>query len=196
MDEAEEVAPVIPTKAEGQTGEKQAERYAEVAEEELNEQRGRKWRMPEGCSEHRPQQTQIRFAGEVLTSVPGAALESEQIGKVMEAMGIAQNLKGEEDVAVARGEGSKFVQFGLAQAARQRILAGISETKVRYLGSRLTWTMAFAAENAVGINAVWNARHLMEQFCTNVICSAATISYLVQHHLTLRSVSFFAHPPA
>ena len=39
-----------------------------------------------------------------------------------------------------------MVLMGLAQAARQGIQAGISKTKVRYLGSRLTWNMAFAAE--------------------------------------------------
>ena len=42
--------------------------------------------------------------------------------------------------------------MGLAQAARQEILAGISKTKVRYLGSHLTW-------NEIRINA---ARHIME----------------------------------
>ena len=31
--------------------------------------------------------------------------------------------------------------------------------------------------------------------CTNAICSAATISYLIQHHLTLRSVSFLLTRP-
>ena len=73
----------------------------------------------------------------------------------MEAMGIAQNLTKEENVVLARGKRSESVQMGLAQAARQRILAGISKTKVRYLGSRLTWNTAFAG---------WNASHMIGQF--------------------------------
>ena len=103
-----------------------------------------KWRVPCACSEPWSQQV-IRTADEVLTILAEAALENEQIDKAMEAMGVAQNLQNEESVVVARGEGSKMVLMGLAQAARQGILAGISKTKVRYLGSRLTWNTAFAA---------------------------------------------------
>ena len=106
---------------------------------------GRTWRLPCGCSEPQPQQV-IRIADEVLAILAEAALENEQIDKAMEAMGVAQNLEQEENVVMAREEGSKMVLMGLAQAARQGILAGISKTKVRYLGSRLTWNLAFAAE--------------------------------------------------
>ena len=92
---------------------------------------------------------ELRSADEVLTILTEAALENEQVDKAMENMGIAQNRKQEENVVVARGAGSKSVQMALAQAAqaaRQRILAGTSKTEVRYLGSRLSWNTAFAAE--------------------------------------------------
>ena len=120
MDEAEENLPGAPVKAvshaEGTTAMtgavpdkvKEAERCAEVEDdpgEELSEQRGRKWRMPQCCSEPRPHQAEIRIADEVLTILAEAALENQQIDKAMEAMGIAQNLKKEENVVVARGEG-------------------------------------------------------------------------------------------
>ena len=59
---------------------------------------------------------------------------NEQIDKAMTAMGIAQNLKEEEEgVVVARGGGSKSVQVGLAQAGRQGILAGDSKAEVQHL---------------------------------------------------------------
>ena len=105
MDEAEELAPGIRTKEGSQDGleegpaeAKQAERHAEAAgdpEEELNEQRGRRLGMPQGCSEPRPQQAEIRIADEVLAILAEAALENKQIDKAMEAMGIAQNTKKE-----------------------------------------------------------------------------------------------------
>ena len=47
-----------------------------------------------------------------------AALENEQIDKGITAMGIALNLKEEENVLLARGGGSKSVQMGLAQHGR------------------------------------------------------------------------------
>ena len=53
--------------------------------------------------------------------------------------------------------------MGQAQAAQQGILAGLSKTKVRYLGSRLTWNIAFSAENDSRINAAWNAWHMVGQ---------------------------------
>ena len=61
--------------------------------------------MPQCCSEPRPHQAEIRIAEEVLTILAEAALENQQIDKAMEAMGIAQDLKKEENVVVARGEG-------------------------------------------------------------------------------------------
>ena len=125
--------------------------------------------LPHGCSGAQPQQREIRIADEVLTILAEAALENEQIGKAMEAMeamgmDTALNLKQEENIVVARGDGSKSVQMGLAQAARQGIFAGISKTKVRYLGNRLTWNMAFAAEKENRTRATWNAWHMMGQF--------------------------------
>ena len=43
-------------------------------------------------------------------------MDNAQIDKAMAATGIAQNLKMEENVIVARGGGSKSVQAGLWQA--------------------------------------------------------------------------------
>ena len=107
---------------------------------------GSKWGLPHGCSGPRSQQAEIRIADEVLTILAEAALKNEQIDKAMEAMepmgmGTALNLKKEENIVVARGEGSKSVQVGLTQAARLGFFAGISKTKVRYLGAALpgTW---------------------------------------------------------
>ena len=120
MDEAEENLPGARVKAgshaEGTTAMtgaapdkvKHAERCAEVEDdpgEELSEQRGRKWRMPQGCSELRPHQAETGIADEVLTILAEAALENQQIDKAMEAMDKAQNLKKEKDVVVSRGEG-------------------------------------------------------------------------------------------
>ena len=73
--------------------------------------------MSQGCSEPRPQQAKIWIADEVLAILAEAALENELVDKAMEAMGIAPNLKKEQNVVVAREEGSKSVQTGLAQAA-------------------------------------------------------------------------------
>ena len=101
---------------------------------------------------------------EVLTIWAEAVVENEQIDKVMEAMGVAQNLKKEENAVVARGEGSESAHMGLAQAARQGILSGSSRTNVRSLGSCQTWNMAIAAEREIRINAAWNAWHMMGQF--------------------------------
>ena len=78
-------------------------------------------------------------------------------------MGIAQNLK-EENVVVARGGGSKSVQMGLAQTACQGILAGHLKTKVRYVGSRLTWNTPFATERATRTTGAWNAWLMLGQF--------------------------------
>ena len=65
---------------------------------------GRKWRLPQGCSEPMPQQAEIRTADEVLTILAEPALENEQIHKAMEAMGVAQNLKKEEKVRVGQAQ--------------------------------------------------------------------------------------------
>ena len=67
-------------------------------------------------------------------------------------MGIAQNLKRKENVIVARGEGRTSAQMGLAK------------TNVRYLGSRLTWNMAFAPEKDSRMDAAWNAWHMVGHF--------------------------------
>ena len=65
---------------------------------------GRRWELPHGCSEPRPRQAENRIADDVLTIFAEAAVENEQIDKAMAAMGIAQNLKEEENVVVgARG---------------------------------------------------------------------------------------------
>ena len=144
-------------------------------EEELREQRGRRWGLPQGCSDSRPPQAEIRIVGEVVTILAEAALWNEQVDKAMETMGVAQNLKKEEKVVVARGEWSRSVQMGLAQAGRQGILAGISKTrqgifagtsktKVSGLGGRLTWNMIFAAGKEIRTNAAWNAWHMTVMF--------------------------------
>ena len=65
---------------------------------------------------------------EVLTFPAEAALENAQIDKAMAAMGIAQNLKEEENVTVARGGGSTSVQAGLRQATSQGLFAASSKT--------------------------------------------------------------------
>ena len=102
--------------------------------------------MPQGCSEL-PLQAEVRIADEVVTILAEAGLENEQIDKAMEAMGT---------------EVSKSVHMGRSQSARQGIFAGTSKTKVRYLGSRLTWNMAFAAEKEIRTRAAWNAWHIIE----------------------------------
>ena len=108
-------------------------RIASVGERSAENLLERKWRLPHGCSESRPRQAEIRIADEIMTILPEAALENEQIDKAMVAMGIPHNLKNEDNVVVARGGGSKSVQMGLAQAARQGILAGDSMAKGRHL---------------------------------------------------------------
>ena len=80
------------------------------------------------------------------------------------AIGIAQNVKEVENVVVARGGGSRSAQVGLAQAARQGIMAGESKTKVRYLDGQLTWNMSSATETETRISAAWNAWHMLGQF--------------------------------
>ena len=67
-------------------------------------------------------------------------MENEQIDKAMVAMGTAQNLRKEEDTRRVRA-----------------LLAGELKTKVRYLGSRLTWNLSFATERETGLAAAWNA---------------------------------------
>ena len=62
----------------------------EGPEEELGEQRGRQWGLPQGCSEPRPQQVEIRIADEVL-AMTKAALENELVDKATENVGKAQN---------------------------------------------------------------------------------------------------------
>ena len=79
-------------------------------------------------------------------------------------MGVAQNLKEEENVVVARGVVSKSVQMGLVQTACQGILAGNLKTKVRYLESRLTWNMSFATERATRMTGAWNAWLMLGRF--------------------------------
>ena len=81
-------------------------------------------------------------------------------------MGIAQNLRKEENVVVTRGGGSTAVQTGLAQAARQGSLAGDSKAKVRYLESRPTRNMSFATERETRTAAAWNAWQMLGEFCT------------------------------
>ena len=61
-----------------------------------------------------------------------AVFENEQLDRAMAAMGIAQNLKKEEDVIVARGVGATSVLAGLGQARSQGIFAGGSTSTVRY----------------------------------------------------------------
>ena len=56
----------------------------------------------------------------------------------MAVMGIAQNLKEEENVLVARGAGAKSVQASLGQATNHGLHARSSKTTVRDLGSNLT----------------------------------------------------------
>ena len=63
----------------------------------------------------------------------------------MAARGIAQNLKKEENVTVAR-VGAKSVQTSLGQATSQGLLAGSSKTTVTFQGSKLTWIVSFAKE--------------------------------------------------
>ena len=69
----------------------------------------------------------------------------------MAAMGIARNLKKEENVIVARGVGATSVHAGLGQATCQGPFAGSSKFTVRYLGRRLTWNMSFAKETETRI---------------------------------------------
>ena len=66
-----------------------------------------------------------------------AALENEQIDKAteaMETMSTAQGFEKEKDIVAARGEGSKSVQLGLAQAARQWIFCRNLEDESALLG--------------------------------------------------------------
>ena len=136
---------------------------------------GAMWGLPRGCSGPWLQQAEIRIADEVLTVLAEAALENEQIGKamgVMEAMeamgmGTAQNLKKEENMVVARGEGSKSVQMGLAQTARQGIFAGTSKTKVLLLGkpTYLEYGLRLRERERESekqeLMQTWNAGHMM-----------------------------------
>ena len=69
-------------------------------------------RLSPGCSEARPLQMKLRVADKVLALQMEAALQNAQIDLAMAAMGIAQNLKKEENVIVAQGSGSKSVQTG------------------------------------------------------------------------------------
>ena len=48
---------------------------------------------------------QLRIADEILTFLAEAALENSQVDKAMAAMGIAQILREQENVIVARGGG-------------------------------------------------------------------------------------------
>ena len=97
-----------------------AESCCNPPREERSHPPGRRWGVPHGSTEPRPQQIQI--TNEVLTILAEAALEHR----------IQRRNK---NFVVARGQGSKLVQMGLAQASRQGILAGTSKTKVRYLGA-------------------------------------------------------------
>ena len=81
----------------------------------------------------------------------------------MAAVGIAQNLRKEENVVVTRGGGSTSLQTGLAQAARHVSLAGDSKTKVV---SRPTLNMSFATERETRTAAAWNAWKMLGEFCT------------------------------
>ena len=53
--------------------------------------------MSSECSEPWPTKTKLRVADEILTFLEGAAFENEQIDVAMAAMGIAGNLKKEEN---------------------------------------------------------------------------------------------------
>ena len=118
----------------------------------------------------------MRVADEVLTILAEAALENEQIDKAMEAMGIAQNLKKKENVVVARGGGPKSVHTGLGQAARHGLCAENSKTKVRYLGSWLTWKMSFSTERETRIAGLERVAH-----DGSVLESAGGLQAQVQH---------------
>ena len=85
----------------------------------------------------RLQQAEIRIEADSLTIPAEAALENEQIDKAteaMETMSTAQGFEKEEDIVAARGEGSKSVQLGLAQAARQGIFCRNLEDESALLG--------------------------------------------------------------
>ena len=68
-----------------------------------------RWGLSLEC---RPLQTKLRIADDILTFLAEAAMENEHIDKAMAAMGIAQKLKEEENVIVARRGGSTSVQAG------------------------------------------------------------------------------------
>ena len=100
--------------------------------------------MSSECSEPWPTKTKLRVADEILTFLEGAAFENEQIDMAMAAMGIAGNLKKEENVIVAREVGATSVQAGLGQATCQGPSAWEFKVHGEILGRRLTWNMSFA----------------------------------------------------
>ena len=59
--------------------------------EEKSHPPGRRWGLPHGCSEPRPQQTEIQITYEVLSILAEAALENRQIEKAMEALASRRN---------------------------------------------------------------------------------------------------------
>ena len=63
--------------------------YYKPSREEKSHPSGRRWGLPHGCSEPRPQQIQI--TNEVLTILAEAALENRQIEKAMEALASLRN---------------------------------------------------------------------------------------------------------
>ena len=132
------------------------------------------------CSEPWPTKTKLRVADEILTFLEGAAFENEQIDMAMAAVGIARNLKKEENVIVARGVGATSVQAGLGQATSQGPFAGSSKFTVRYLGRRPTWNMSFAKERetriAPALECVANVGRFLDcasqrQLKKSVMCS-------------------------
>ena len=111
MDEDEETLPREPDAGkdaggESSLGQDQEGRRPPVDDWALEENLAlrMRWGLSPECSEPRPLQTKLRIADEILTFLAEAALEIEQIDKAVAAMGIAQNLKDEENVIVARGE--------------------------------------------------------------------------------------------
>ena len=86
--------------------------------------------MSSECSEPWPTKTKLRVADEILTFLEDAAFENEQIDMAMAAMGIAWNLKKEENLIVATGVGATSVQAGLGQATCQgRLCLGVRSSR-------------------------------------------------------------------
>ena len=108
----------------------------------------RRCELPHGCSEPRPRQAEIRIADKVFSMLAKAALENEHIDKATAAMGIAQKLKEEEKVVVARGGGSTSEQKGLAPVVA-RESGGRLEREGNVLGEspNLQHVLRYSKEN-------------------------------------------------